>query len=408
MKNRKISPLLILCFILTLTISCDRGSENSIANNQINVAEAVGSGTILNLSDYATDILYIPLETNEQSILGNIRDIAYDSKKIYVLDNKNVIKIFDNTGKYLTTIDRIGRGPQEYNRISSFKPAPNNKGVYILDSSGDLFFYDNDGVFIEKRTFPTEEGRRFSSFLLMDSNVVVASHSMNMSDLSAGNIDYNIFVLNSSLNIINEKSFSQEGGIKTTMNGSEIASISIFIKNVYLHKYGNQTRFLFDVQDTIFTVNRDGVFKDAYDLNYGKYKENKENSDPSTPAAENKSIQMTPPFFETDHYLFLVFNFGINAPEKIETNSKSMNGILMPQVDASVNAIFNKKTGELILLNRTVSGKKGFVEDLKGGLPFWPSYMGSAGELISYTNAFDIEDMPENDNPVVVIVKPKK
>lgn len=96
------------------------------------------------------------------------------------------------------------------------------------------------------------------------------------------------------------------------------------------------------------------------------------------------------------------------------------------QTDANVNALFDKRSGKLILLNRPTPNTIGFVEDISGGLPFWPRYMGSQGELITYANTFDIIDaaeldnqnssfikelstkIKEDDNPVVVIVKPKK
>ena len=433
MKNRNVSIWVAQCLRLTLSsiflflliflYSCDNKSD--IANNQINVEEVVGSGAVLKLSDYASDIQYIPLETNEKSILGNIRDIAYEAEKIYVLDNKNVIKLFDNTGKYLSTIDRSGRGPEEYNRIVSFVPAPHSNGVYIMDSSGDLFLYDQDGAFIEKKSLPKEEKIKVSSFLFMDTCILTAAYSMNMKDLS-GNIDHNIFLYNNSLNIIDTKSFSQEGGIVTTMNGGAIASITISIRPIYVHKYANQARFLFDGDDTIYTVNKEGVFKDAYVFNYGKYRHNDQEPDLITPIAESKFIKISPPFFETENYLYLVFDFGENAPEKIESNSKSVNGNLMSQIDTRVNAVFDKKSGKLKLLNRPTPEKRGFVEDIKGGLPFWPAFMNSTGELISYSNAFDIIDtvesdslsssfikgiaakLTEDDNPVVVIVKPKK
>lgn len=435
MKNRRLSVLLALnvrlsislIFIISLIISCSGEKESSIAHNQINVADAVGSGSILKLSDYASDIQYIPLETNEKSILGNIRDIAYEGGKIYVLDNNNVIKIFENSGKYLSTIDRSGRGPQEYNRISSFKPAAQDKGVYVLDNSGDLFLYDHDGLFIEKRSFPKKEGMRFSSFVFIDSCILTATHSMGvgMNAISVGNVDYDVFLFNNSLDTIAVKSFSQAGGIKTTMSGGQIASIEIFIKYIYLSEYGNQTSFLSHNLDTIFTVNKEGIFKDAYLLNYGKYRSSDQEPDASKPEAERESIEINPPFFETDKYLYLTFNFGANAPEKHEYETKGMNENFAPRTDVNVNAIFDKKSGKLMLLNRPAPDKRGFVEDIKGGLPFWPSYMSSKGELIAYSNALNLINavesdsnsssfikelsakLKEDDNPVVAVVKQK-
>ena len=415
MKNRNVSIWFIkrlsfalyLFFFSLLIFSCSSNKKSTTASNYIDVEKAVGSGEILNLSDYASDIEYIPLETNKMSVLGTIRDIAYRSNKIYVRDNNNVVKIFDNSGKYLSTIDRNGRGPEEYNSIGWSSPSPCGRGVYVLDSSGDLFLYDHNGLFVEKREFPKEEYMRFSSFTFLDSGFIAAAHALDMSAISAGKIKHTLFLLDNSLNVIDKKSFFQEGGIKTTMDGDKIISISISIKNIYLHNYENQVRFLFNSQDTIHTVNREAVFKDAFVLNLGKYKDNEAAPD-HMPDNLSEFIKLSPPFFETDNHLYLQFDFGENAPEKVVTERLGINGEIIPTTDAIVNAIFNKQSGKLILLDRPSLNKKGFLEDIKGGHPFWPRFMGANGELMAYINAYEFDDAAEDDNPVVVIVKPKK
>lgn len=415
---------LAIFFILPMMFSCSSNKEGTVSNNYIDVERAVGTGKILKLSDYASDIQYVPLETREESVLGTIRDISFEDNKFFVRDNNNVIKIFDKSGKYLSTIDRSGRGPQEYNGIVWFKPAPQAKGAYLLDRSGTLFLYEYDGTFIEKRTLPKEENMIFSSFAFIENNLFVATHSLDFKNIAAGDIDYNVFLYDDSLSVINERSFSHNGAVQTKMDGTNIRSIAISIKNIYLHNYNNQIRFLFDSQDTILTVNKEGVFKDAYILNYGKYKDS-ENSPDFILGEVGKYIKIAAPFFETDSYLYLRFDFGEYAPKKVVTEIR-INGEMIPKTDASVNALFNKQSGELILLNMPTPNKRGFVEDIKQGLPFWPRFMGANGELIAYINTFEILDavesdnqcstfisdfsatLKEDDNPVVVIVKPKK
>ena len=89
-------------------------------------------------------------------------------------------------------------------------------------------------------------------------------------------------------------------------------------------------------------------------------------------------------------------------------------------------AIAEKGTGKLKALARTAEGENGFKEDLEGGPVFWPSFTGAGGELISYKNAYQILDaagkagegsgslqslaslLKEEDNPVVIIVNPKR
>ena len=63
----------------------------------------------------------IPLETTEESIIGEINKLEIVHDTLYILDeDQNMIFLFDKTGKYITRIDDVGRGPQEYLGIADF------------------------------------------------------------------------------------------------------------------------------------------------------------------------------------------------------------------------------------------------------------------------------------------------
>jgi len=76
-------------------------------------------------------------------------------------------------------------------------------------------------------------------------------------------------------------------------------------------------------------------------------------------------------------------------------------------------------------LARPQEGKKGFLDDLEGGVPFWPTAISSEGNLIAYKQAYKIIDaalqgnasknlseiasrLGEDDNPVMIVVDLKK
>jgi hypothetical protein len=118
----------------------------------------------------------------------------------------------------------------------------------------------------------------------------------------------------------------------------------------------------------------------------------------------------------------LSFNAGKYSPELYEYEVPSQGGEMRTRWDAKVCALFDKESGELIPLARPVEDKKGLVDDLGGGPPFWPNIAGSGGELIAIVNSFDFMEeetmagskarevaasIDENNNPVVVIAKLK-
>ena len=63
----------------------------------------------------------IPLETTNESIIGEIDKLEIVRDTLYILDDdQDMIFLFDKTGKYIARIADIGRGAQEYLAISDF------------------------------------------------------------------------------------------------------------------------------------------------------------------------------------------------------------------------------------------------------------------------------------------------
>ena len=60
---------------------------------------------------------YIPLETNEHSLFGDIEKIIIRNGKIFISDNfKSSVFIFNINGKFENKINNAGNGPYEYYR----------------------------------------------------------------------------------------------------------------------------------------------------------------------------------------------------------------------------------------------------------------------------------------------------
>jgi len=118
--------------------------------------------------DIAEEILIQESETNEAYIFKAVIDMAIDSSgNIYLLDKDRVLK-YDQHGKYLKTIGRIGQGPGEYvsptglfvneerdlyindqgrRAILKFSENGNFKGMTLLKSAVERgnFFVDDKG-----------------------------------------------------------------------------------------------------------------------------------------------------------------------------------------------------------------------------------------------------------------------
>ena len=86
MRNNNIIITNCLLVLSTfLIVSCEIRKEK-LPLNVIPVASTVGNYKILNLSDFTTDIKYIPLETNDSVLISSIiPQVIFENEKILIL-----------------------------------------------------------------------------------------------------------------------------------------------------------------------------------------------------------------------------------------------------------------------------------------------------------------------------------
>ena len=93
----------------------------------------------------------VPLETNPETFYGSSYFIGANDKNIFIRDFTQIL-VFDLNGKYLSKIDRVGHGPQEYIQIMDFWPQDDK--VYIVDvHSQKILAYTLTGEFIHSYSF---------------------------------------------------------------------------------------------------------------------------------------------------------------------------------------------------------------------------------------------------------------
>lgn len=91
---------------------------------------------------------YVMLETNENTLLGNVERMKVDSSVIAVQD-KGRILLFQHDGKFITKIDKLGRGAGEYLSVEDF--CVKDSLVYILSrAQRRILVYDWKATFVDK------------------------------------------------------------------------------------------------------------------------------------------------------------------------------------------------------------------------------------------------------------------
>lgn len=91
----------------------------------------------------------IPLETTDSSVMGDIMKVIGAKDHIFVAPwNGKSIFVFNRAGKYLSRIDKEGRGPGEYLRISDFMVTTEPQEIVVYAREGKFNFYDWEGNFL--------------------------------------------------------------------------------------------------------------------------------------------------------------------------------------------------------------------------------------------------------------------
>lgn len=140
--------VIIICMIVLAT-AC----QGKIENEEIpEILVAVNENSI-DFSDLLEISEIVELETNNESLFGEIENIIFYKDKIVILDTwkTNSIYIFNKSGRFLNRINKIGAGPGEYSLIKGISIDTINNNVIALDFElKKLIYYDFNGTFIKE------------------------------------------------------------------------------------------------------------------------------------------------------------------------------------------------------------------------------------------------------------------
>ncbi|PKO98458.1 MAG: hypothetical protein CVU13_09880 [Bacteroidetes bacterium HGW-Bacteroidetes-8] len=419
--------------IASLIQSCD--SNPNVTASKIPVIDlesAIGSGRVFNLSDVATEIRYIPLETNDNSMMSDYLSVVYEKGMFYVISFKNFI-IFDSCGKHLKTFNRTGRGPDEYMGFKSYDVDPKTGNILLTafcqDQAFSLLSYSVDGKLEDKYSL-NSTGRSMSdiSFRCLDDKILT-TFSVSIEDTTevyaqvqdlTGNIlksvnkpslkDFNDAYTNLPSPVVqkNGMSFSTSYTTRSTMRIPPRA-----------YRYEDKMRIFLSLSDTIFTIDTALNYTPFLAINYGKYKNPSELGSNIT-KGEHVSISSNL-FFETGSLILTQFNLRSFAHDPFEIPTQNGKGT---SKNTKSFALYDKNSGELTLMNTPMPAKPGFKEDFESGPPFFPSYLSSEmyaisiiypDKLKSFAQSNPVSpklksianNLKEFDNPVVVLVKMK-
>src|SRR3989339_893335 len=359
----------IICysvFLLTLSLfscSSNKGEVGAGGVEVVDIEASINNFSIVKLSDYASDIRYIPLETSDSILIGGISNVMYERETIYILDHSGKIHLFDKTGRYQKSFSRKGRGPGEYSEAFSIKVNPDNGDLFILDAWRGILRYDRDTA-----------------------DIVYKKEAI------------------------------------LTHDPTKRAVLRFLYYSIY--KLGDQLRYYDSSKDSIFSLSHDFQDKAFYYIRLGKFREPENISSDDYGSYEPKII--TPlTYFESDRLLFMSFILRGLCREPIEMKGKSHDGTESVSYSTADYAIYDKQKKVVKFLLHPEKDIHGMEEDILGGKPFWPNFVNSKKVFVSYENALDLinyfEKYPpktkelkelsatlkEDSNPIIILATSK-
>lgn len=141
--------LLKICLLIVFCLSCKTTSTPDRINLNIQKQEF----RTLNFNDLFLLEKVIILEETPQSLLSEIMHIKEFNNELYISDNQHgIIYRFSDSGKFINTIGKKGRGPGELQGMINFLIT--DSGVVALDTY-KLISYSHDGRFIKETLKPS-------------------------------------------------------------------------------------------------------------------------------------------------------------------------------------------------------------------------------------------------------------
>ncbi|TKG95445.1 6-bladed beta-propeller [Puteibacter caeruleilacunae] len=145
--------ILLSIILLSLLFACKNDEKALVPTIKLGNIEKLEPVDYLSLFKPAT---FIPLETNQDCLIGSITDIVVHDDMIYILDYKaRRVLAFNDQGKFIGQIGSKGRGPQEYGRPFDIFYSEYDDCLKIYDrQKKTILCFSKDGEFLREVKIP--------------------------------------------------------------------------------------------------------------------------------------------------------------------------------------------------------------------------------------------------------------
>jgi hypothetical protein len=404
MKNTlfKVTVITVIVIVgIVITRIAIIGKVNGNANITAITIDAKKAVNEVVMSEIFSAVEYIPLETDDGHLIGNISQMLVFKDRIYVADIYQTQSVFcySKEGKFIYEINRQGYGPGEYIALNSIS-IDHDKERLLLYADNTVFEYDLDGNYVESHKIRIS----VNDFSYVDKNrTIFYGDYTGSAKYEKNGMTPNLYIAE------NYSIVSTDVYFPSTTNYGALTSPFMYISN------GNHgtVSLIYAYNDTIYHIAADTVER-AYHVDFGDMKKD-ENFYQSIFSSEatrtsvqeyvmSRDVCNILTFAETDACLFFAYHHR----------------------NVYHHVFYYKNTNRVIDACRTYSDETEptfpITDDI-AGLRFAIPFATDGQSFYSYIDAYEIaamkasiidpdlkkkfESLSEDDNPVIIKMTPK-
>jgi hypothetical protein len=203
----------ILFTVAILLLSCcnkkRQNDDENIFTINIESEKIVKS---IKFSELITDCKYVPLETTEECLIGQLNKVEVSNNEIFVLDSRSARAIyrFSKEGKFLNQIAEQGHGPGEYVQPDDISIDVTTGEIAILDRM-KIYFYKPDNTYLRDIILPVYSYKiawydhRIATYSRDDNDLVLLNENGKQKEVFFKNDEAKKMVMNYPFQPYNEK-----------------------------------------------------------------------------------------------------------------------------------------------------------------------------------------------------------
>lgn len=343
----QMKQILVLIFVIIGFVSC---SNDHLQHTIISIPDLIENKHDLNLSDVFSDVSYIQLESQNNTYIKQINQIVLDGDFILVYDSdsKKLLQ-FNQSGEFQREFLKFGQGPNEFFQVSALDQ--NEDGEILILRNGQYIDirYKNQELF---KTIKLESTPYLARWL--SNEIIVLFYPFPRYYYNDG---YEIVFIDRTGRI---KGKSLRHDIRGDRAGIGSSVIKSSMNN-------NEMYYWYRLSDTVYTITKDLQVYPRYvfqhDSRHIPYNDRIKNPSNSFTAGKKYRIDS---YDEFNEYIFITIMYDKRLVRGIINKKLGLNGNCIKTYDrAKYKWIY-----------------QGLVNDIDGGLPFWPGKVnGNQGTL---------------------------